>query len=68
MGTKAQGKKEQSFVIRVLGKRNRTWQGSIVWVEQKKEQYFRSELEMLKLIDEVLTETCGEDYDFKSRG
>ena len=47
-------KKDQTFVLKVLGRQHGTWQGSILWAEEKKEQYFRSALEMLKLIDEAL--------------
>ncbi|MDO5147259.1 MAG: hypothetical protein Q4D60_09670 [Eubacteriales bacterium] len=49
-------KKEQTFIIKVLDRKHRTWQGSILWVEEKKEQHFRSALELLKLVDEVLVE------------
>ena len=51
---RSRGKKEHTFLIRVIGQQNGTWQGSILWAEEKKEQYFRSALEMLKLIDEAL--------------
>jgi hypothetical protein len=40
--------------LKILDRQNSTWQGSIVWVEKQTEQYFRSALEMLKLIDEAL--------------
>ncbi|MBS6723564.1 MAG: hypothetical protein KH268_11320 [Clostridiales bacterium] len=51
---RSRGKKEHTFLIRVIDQQNGTWQGSILWAEEKKEQYFRSALEMLKLIDEAL--------------
>ena len=50
------GKKEETFVIRIHDCQNSTWQGSILWVEKQNEQYFRSALEMLKLIDEALVQ------------
>ena len=31
-----------------------TWQGSVTWVEEQREQHFRSALELLKLIDGAL--------------
>lgn len=49
-------KEEQTFIIKIMDKQNSTWQGSILWVDQKNEQHFRSALEMLKLIDEALME------------
>ena len=35
---------------------NDTWQGKITWAEKNREQYFRSALELLKLMDRALTE------------
>lgn len=53
-------KKDQTFILKILDMQNSTWQGSILWVEKKNEQYFRSELEMLKLIDEALVQNDKE--------
>ena len=47
-------KNEETFVIKILDRQNSTWQGNILWVDQQNEQYFRSALEMLKLIDGAL--------------
>ena len=49
-------KQEQTFLIKVLDKQHGTWQGSILWAEGKKDQYFRSALELLKLIDEAVSQ------------
>lgn len=35
---------------------NDTWQGKITWAEKNRGQYFRSALELLKLMDRALTE------------
>jgi len=43
-----------TFIIKVLFRQNATWQGKIQWVEKNKTQNFRSDLEMLKLMDEAL--------------
>jgi len=45
---------ENSFVIEIKSQENHTWQGSITWVEGKKQEYFRSALEMMRLIDSTL--------------
>lgn len=44
-----------TFIIRVLYRQNATWQGNIQWIEGKKSQNFRSELELIKLIDDAIT-------------
>lgn len=52
-----------TFVIKVLFRQNATWQGKIQWVEKNKTQSFRSDLEMLKLMDEAMqaVDECEDD-------
>jgi len=45
-----------TFEIQVRFRQNASWQGAITWVEKDLRQDFRSELEMLKLIDEALAD------------
>ena len=51
------GSTKGTFEISVKFMQNSTWQGQIHWVEKNLKQNFRSALEMLKLMDEALTET-----------
>jgi len=44
-----------TFSIRVLFRQNASWQGSVKWLEGGEEQAFRSALELIFLIDSVLT-------------
>ena len=46
-----------TFEINVKFRQNASWQGQIVWLERNQKQSFRSVLEMLKLMDEALTES-----------
>ncbi len=55
-------KKTETFIIKVLNQQNATWQGSVTWVDEHREQYFRSALELLKLIDGAL-EKSNEDEE-----
>lgn len=58
--------KEETFVVKILDCQNATWQGSVTWVERQRKQYFRSALELLKLIDETLDgngEVEGGDHE-----
>lgn len=48
-----------TFIIHIQFQQNVTWQGTIQWVDKKKEQRFRSTLEMLKLIDDALAQQAG---------
>jgi hypothetical protein len=45
---------QATFELRVLFRRNNTWQGSVRWVEGQKEESFRSVLELLMLMDSAL--------------
>lgn len=51
-----QKKDTGTFIIRILERQNATWQGSVTWIEEQREQNFRSALELLKLIDGALDE------------
>ncbi len=46
-----------TFVVHVKFRQHSTWQGEVVWAEKNKKCYFRSALELLKLIDGALDET-----------
>lgn len=56
MAQNPQANEKATFVIHVQFRQNATWQGTIQWVDEKKEQHFRSTLEMLKLLDEALAD------------
>lgn len=44
---------EASFLIRIQYRQNASWQGTIQWLDQKKTKKFRSELELMMLINEA---------------
>ena len=52
----SRGSTSTSFAVTVCFTKNSTWQGRIHWVEKNKRQNFRSALEMLKLMDEAVSE------------
>lgn len=43
-----------TFTVRILFRQNASWQGSILWQEGRQEQYFRSVLELILLMDNAL--------------
>ncbi len=43
-----------TFLIRVQYRQHSSWQGEVVWVDQQKKEYFRSALELVKLLDSAL--------------
>ena len=44
-----------TFNLKVVFRQNASWQGYLTWLDQGKEESFRSFLELLKLIDDALT-------------
>lgn len=50
-----------TFLIHVQHRQNSSWQGRITWVDQKKTVYFRSALEMIKLVSDALGSVSEED-------
>ena len=51
------GSNSGTFIVKILNRKNSTWQGSATWVEEQKTQNFRSALELLKMIDTALDES-----------
>lgn len=43
-----------TFSLRILFRQNASWQGSVTWVEGEQEEYFRSVLELMALIDNAV--------------
>ena len=50
-----------TFGLQVRFRQNTSWQGSILWVEQKKEYTFRSVLELIILMDSALCQVRQEE-------
>lgn len=50
----------QNFVVSVKSQENHTWQGTVSWVEGKKQVNFRSALELLRLMDSALEKEAEE--------
>ncbi len=53
--------KKETFIVKVEYSQNRSWQGRVIWVEERRQARFRSALELLKLMDEAMNsqqESC----------
>ncbi|MCI5943412.1 MAG: hypothetical protein MRZ41_01775 [Eubacterium sp.] len=59
-------KKKQTFIIEVIDTKDSTWQGKVSWVDGKKEQTFRSVMELLRLVDSVVAQDEEEHLGGKS--
>ena len=47
-------KKKGTFVVKIDDCQKGTWQGKVVWADGETTTYFRSALELIKLMDEAL--------------
>ncbi len=47
--------KRATFSVSVLFRQNASWQGSVRWIDGEREESFRSVLELIFLMDSVLT-------------
>ena len=43
-----------TFIVQVMYRQNSSWQGKLVWADENKTVYFRSVLELIKLMDSVI--------------
>lgn len=43
-----------TFSVRILFRQNASWQGSVSWIEGNQEEYFRSVLELIVLLDNAI--------------
>lgn len=66
MGMNKRMKKKQTFIIEVIDTKDSTWQGKVSWVDGKKEQTFRSVMELLRLVDSVVAQDEEEHLGGKS--
>ena len=55
-----------TFSLRILFRQNASWQGAVLWHEGRREESFRSVLELLFLLDSALSmESSGKDDEVK---
>ncbi len=51
----AEGEAKATFKLHLLFRQNASWQGSVIWMEEGLEAQFRSALELVALMDSVLS-------------
>ena len=55
--------KRMTLKIEILYQQHMTWQGSIFWIDKGRQQYFRSALELLRIIDKELKPSDGIGFE-----
>ena len=46
--------KQATFVVEIMYQQHTTWQGLVTWLDKDKKQFFRSVLELMRLIESAL--------------
>ncbi len=54
-----------TFIVKIEHCSNETWQGEVVWAEENKKEKFRSALELIKLMDEAMKYSQGQQEDYE---
>ena len=45
----------ETFLVQIRNTQNATWQGTVAWTDGRKQETFRSALELIRLMDSVLS-------------
>lgn len=51
----------ETFVVQIKNSQNSSWQGTVAWAEGKEKRAFRSELELIQLINSAMEEQYSPD-------
>ncbi|WP_051192137.1 hypothetical protein [Butyrivibrio sp. VCB2001] len=54
-----------TFVVKIEHCCNETWQGEVVWAEENRKEKFRSTLELIRLMDEAMQISKGQQEEFQ---
>ena len=54
-----------TFIVKIDRCNNNTWQGEVVWAEENKKERFRSALELIRLMDEAMKNSQGEQGEYQ---
>ena len=49
-----------TFIVQVQYRQNTTWQGQVLWAEKNEKEHFRSALELIRMIDNALSEEAAD--------
>lgn len=58
-------KETETFVIHITQTENASWQGQVLWANKNISKNFRSALELLKMIDQVVSHEKTSQNDEK---
>lgn len=54
--------KKQTFILEINDTQNQSWQGRVEWIQGQKKESFRSAMELLHLLDSVVSDEERPDF------
>lgn len=54
---------DRTFVVKILNNQNATWQGTVAWTDGRKQETFRSALELIRLLDSAVNTSLADEAD-----
>ena len=57
---KHSNKSKNTFIVKLDNCQRESWQGEIVWADENRTERFRSALELIKLMDEAMSQSAAE--------
>lgn len=51
---KNEKRKSNTFIVKVVNNQNKSWQGSVTWADTNETKCFRSALELMHMIQDVV--------------
>lgn len=55
-----------NFLVSIYHQENHSWQGSVQWLDTGKKVHFRSELELMNLMNQAVQASCTETEEMRS--
>lgn len=54
----------ETFIVNIKCRENATWQGKVTWAQKSKTKYFRSTLELIKMLNSAMDDdNVAEDFN-----
>ncbi len=54
----------ETFIVNIKCRENATWQGKVTWAQKSKTKYFRSTLELIKMLNGAMDDADTSPEDF----
>ncbi len=60
-------KQKNTFIVQIEERENASWQGSVIWADARRKKYFRSALELFRLIHQAVEQPEQEETELPAK-